>query len=1257
MPHRTTSRLGAAVRGLSALAVLIALIAAVPLALARVGVLPAHIPSWHDITTALTSPDSGGLFLGTLTVIGWAAWLSFTLSVLVEVGALLRHRRAPRLRVLGPAQRMAASLVAGVVLLLPTSGAFADAPTASATTATAPAAVHTGTGTTTAPALAAAGPQAWSGPVHQVVRGDTLWDLAQHYLGSGTRWHEIAQLNTGLRQSDGTVLSADVLDLQPGWTLRLPADTAPAAASLPAPSPATTSAVSAPGTEASWPTHTVASATETPWSLAVRYLGDGQRWADIAALNPNLPGLAADRDLPQGAVIRLPADARPADPASPAAAAAPAGPAAQQAADRAATPTPAASEGDGTRHVTVHQGDSLSSIAAATYGDATGWPVIFDANRGEALPDGGRFTDPDLIYPGQQLDLPGTRTGAPAPAAPAPTAAQPAPAGHGASTDEAGSSGQAAGAPATVPGIPAPTPAPAATPSADAGTPSPSPSTAGSAQIPAPASLAPTDRPQAAPTHALAPAEVWLGAGAMAAALLGAVALRRRLQQRRLFPGRHIPLPTGRAAATEQSLRATQHPAGFDLLDRALRTLAVNLAAAGRELPVLEAVVLHESRVDLHLSEAGAAMAPFMPAPGRKDVWTCSAGSADLADEDDLTDADTPYPALVSIGWDDKKHLVLVDLEHIGVLHLAGDPAFARHVLQAVAVELATTPLPGHLEIAALGNAAPGLESAAPERVARTADLAEAAADLIAHTDDQRRALNAIGAHCPRAARLSDEAGDAWTPRIVLAEQLPAGHSADLIVDALTRQPRTAAAVITTTAPGDAAAGSGWSLTCHGPQETVVLPGSGVTVHLQGLSDEHFADAVDILALASSDSDVPPPDWITQPARDNADAGPAAPLHAAEEGEDWEDGLPAEYADLEQETGEGLPALGAGAVPDPILCQVPHQPLQHLPARAAEGEDEETPGLSLADVLAEEDDREHSPRTGPVDVPEAVAAARPATSTVPAPLAAASTLAHRRDREAEPAAPGSAPAVLLLGPIAIEGAAGRVDSNRRRTATELLAYLALNPGVDHHGVDAALWPGQLVGKQVRNALISRARSWLASDPDGNAYFPRIQDTGDNRYRLASSVACDWTRFQHHARTGLGDFGEDGDLALRRALALVRGRPFAGIDPGRYGWAEPAVQGMVSEIARVAYELSTRRLEAGDVTGALWAARRGLIAAEENELLHRCVFRALHAAGDIDALRASAALLTKINQQLGDVDMEAETAALLQELLPRPVPVR
>ncbi|MER7658231.1 hypothetical protein [Streptomyces albidoflavus] len=683
------------------------------------------------------------------------------------------------------------------------------------------------------------------------------------------------------------------------------------------------------------------------------------------------------------------------------------------------------------------------------------------------------------------------------------------------------------------------------------------------------------------------------------------------LQQRRRRPGRRIPMPTGRPAATEQGLRAAQHPSGFSLLNATLRTLALNAAAAGRPLPALDAVVLHETKVDLHLAEPQAPVKPFTATSADQSVWTCSASSADIAEPEQLSETEMPYPALVSLGWTETGgHLVLIDLEHIGILNLDGNRDTARQVLQAIAVELASTPLAGHLELTALADAAPGLDTAAPERVARIADPSAALTEVAAHTADQRNALAAIGAETLRAARLLDDAAGAWTPYILLAQDLP-GDATTSLVDALTAEPRTAGAVITTHAAA-ALPGLTWTLDCPDAEQPIVLPGSRLPVRLQGLADEHFADAIDLLTLAASDSDVPAPTWPTD--EDDAETSASSPVLAPSPppADEREDDLPGEYAELEEADEPGAPDSERAKAP------AKEQP------QPAPGELDGPTGLTLADVLAE-----------------------PSEPSVTAPLPAPPT------QESLGTAP-TGPTVLLLGPVSVDGAVGRIDSSRRNAGTELVAFLALNPGVDHHAIDDALWPGRLVGKEMRNAVVSRTRSWLGKDTDGHLHFPRVQDAGDSRYRLGPQVSCDWTRFQDLARTGLAHHDEDGTLALRHALSLVRGRPFGGIDPTRYAWAEPAIQEMVSAIVDVAYELSTRCREASDFPGALWAARRGLLAAEESELLHRQLFLAHHAADDLEGLREAATRLARINEQLLDgADMEAETAELLRNLLPRP----
>ncbi|MCX5078856.1 LysM peptidoglycan-binding domain-containing protein (plasmid) [Streptomyces sp. NBC_00513] len=1041
----------------------------------------------------------------------------------------------------------------------------------------------------------------------------------------------------------------------------------------------TAPAAAAAAQQDTWPTHTVTGDSELPWDLAEQYLGSGPRWKDIAALNPSVPQLAAgDQFLPRGSVIRLPADANIAKPATPTSApthatpdTAPPTQQAEQPAPAAAQPAPAQPAPAPAEHV-VRPGENLWGIAAE-HGDPDDWPKIFEANKGNPLPGGGTFDNPDLIVPGQELTLPT----APAPAPTADT--RPAPDTKTPPKPDAAKNTPTPPTPA--PSKPAP-PAPAASaPSTAATTPAPTPTSAQPGQN--------KDTPAQDAEENLAPAAVWMGAGALAAALIGTLATRRVLQQRRRRPGRRIPMPTGTAAATEQGLRSVQQPTGFDLLDATLRTLALNLAAADRDLPVITAVVLHEHKVELHLDQDTPPMKPFSGTAGRTDLWTCPASSPDLAHHDALQGADAPYPALVSLGWDGSGRLVLVDLEHVGVLHLDGDADHARHVLQAIAVELASTPLPGHLEITALADTAPGLDEAAPERVARTETLTEALTELTSHGSDQRRALSALGAPSLRAARLNEDAGGSWTPHILLATDLPETTETEELFDLMTVEPRVAGAVVTSSGGAAVAPTDGWTLHCAGPDEAIVLPGSGLPVRLQGLSDHHFADAIELLTLSSSTTDVPARDeWLDdvldlgEEPDDQQKPGQGDFSHDLEtsdgDGEEPEDdgeapdpdlgpvsgadedGMPAEYADIERdeleatETENAAATDGTGEAPVP-----PVTPTDEEPAEPAEGG---TSGPTLADIF----NPPAAPlpaSTPPASAPEPAADA-PVLTKQPAPTSAISVT----DSPLPVAVPGptpaaddveaahdTPPAVLLLGRVVIEGAAGRIDSNRQSAAVELVSYLALNPGADHHAVDDALWPGRLVNKQMRNAVISRTRSWLGKNADGDAYFPRVQDTGDSRYRLAPAVTCDWRTFQNLARTGLARHDEDGELALRRALALVRGRPFAAIDPQRYAWAEPAVQEMVSAIADVAYELSTRRREAADYAGALWAAHQGLLAAEENELLHRQVFLAHHGAGDVDALREAAARLARINEGLGGgADMEAETAQLLSTLLPKPV---
>lgn len=68
----------------------------------------------------------------------------------------------------------------------------------------------------------AASGQEQGGAVHEVIRGDTLWDLAARYLSGGTRWGEIYDMNRSSIADPDLIL--------PGQRLRLPSRTAVASA-------------------------------------------------------------------------------------------------------------------------------------------------------------------------------------------------------------------------------------------------------------------------------------------------------------------------------------------------------------------------------------------------------------------------------------------------------------------------------------------------------------------------------------------------------------------------------------------------------------------------------------------------------------------------------------------------------------------------------------------------------------------------------------------------------------------------------------------------------------------------------------------------------------------------------------------------------------------------------------------------------------------------------------------------------------------
>ena len=253
------------------------------------------------------------------------------------------------------------------------------------------------------------------------------------------------------------------------------------------------------------------------------------------------------------------------------------------------------------------------------------------------------------------------------------------------------------------------------------------------------------------------------------------------------------------------------------------------------------------------------------------------------------------------------------------------------------------------------------------------------------------------------------------------------------------------------------------------------------------------------------------------------------------------------------------------------------------------------------------------------------------------------------ERDSESSSDPSAPRVLILGRPHVFGHVGGVGTKRERRLTEIVAFLALHPGASAEAIDEILGRGQRVTANTRNAYVSRARAWLGRAPDGTPYLPIL--TAHDDYRLHPAVRTDWDDFGDLLREGV-QAGLDGASALREAIELVRGRPFADAAVGTYDWAEPLVHQMIDQIVDAAH-LYAVLAAADDYRSVREVLAIALTVDPCNELLHRDAIAAAHRAGDAAEVdRLVAVLQHRILEIDPDDGVEEETADLLDRVRPR-----
>ncbi|MFI9825198.1 hypothetical protein ACIHFC_32830 [Streptomyces sp. NPDC052013] len=1137
-PAATAGRAVArAVKAVLSLLVLAVAVAGLPLLLAWA--TPVIWAATHDdVLHLLDRQDTGGVFLLLLACVGWIGWAQFTFCAVRELIAQVRGRTWHAPRGMGASQRAAALLIGSILVLLPTSSALAsEAQAAPATTGT----------------------------------------------------------------------------LIPG---QAPAEQTATSEQDPA---------SVGSTPSSRTTYTVREArpAESLWGIAQRELGDGERWREIADLNEG-------RTMADGTVFRANSFLQPGwqlhMPES----------AATEAGVRAQLGDSPPTAGDNGGHVvTVQAGDYLSKIAEEELGDGDAWPQLFEASRDKPQPHGlPKITDPDTVYAGQQVTVPTTQPHQPphdhdhdqsegsggrentSPAEQHPDSDQkpddgsadappPAPSQTTAPTPETSAPSTPSSRPAEQPGQDPSSPsATASTTPEPTSSSSPSASSPSATESSGPATSSPTasETPAATPASNPLNLRIVLGAGALlAAAITGALALRRTLQRRRRKPGEKIAIASETSPAEAQLAAATE-PAGAARLDVALRTLAQRVAVQDEEvvLPPLRAARIGSRAVEVLPEDLS--QEPVAPFTAGRDGWWVLPTEADLLDEEAARGVPAPYPGLVTIGSTEASELVLVNLAQLPVLLLDGNPVHITEVCTSLALELGMSPWATGVEVVTVGFGEDLPQLLPTARIAHMRQAAHAVRDL------NERLLEAH--QMPETQH---------HPYLLLCASALDEDTAWQLADAIGKA-RTVP--VTLIAPASTAAACFpkaeiLNASVSGPQH---FDYAGTDIAVQRL--EHAAYQQITTALKVS----------------------GQPAHPAEG--PWED-VPAELDNvpLPEHTSaeESVPAARAVSIPAPAASDVSGEV---FPALLAASTDPSGLRLLSPTESPTQPDAETGTNTEPGVSPvrPAAAAADPvAEADDPDAALDEPTVPDREEAEAE-AQDLHAPEIRVLGPVEVTG----VDSTGHGPRmAQLAALLFFRPGRSADVLCADMDPGSPWSTSTLNARMQGLRSSLGSDPAGNLYVPR-RKSGEDPYRLAPSVRCDWTRFLQLVERAL-PLGPAGLPDLDKALTLVRGRPFGGRP---LPWAEAHAQEMITRIIDVAHTVATYRTPAGpdhDLSAARQAVATGLDVDDTAELLYRDWLRIEHAAGNRQGLHTAITRVQQVNRSL-DCSLETETEALIHELL-------
>lgn len=198
--------------------------------------------------------------------------------------------------------------------------------------------------------------------------------------------------------------------------------------------------------------------------------------------------------------------------------------------------------------------------------------------------------------------------------------------------------------------------------------------------------------------------------------------------------------------------------------------------------------------------------------------------------------------------------------------------------------------------------------------------------------------------------------------------------------------------------------------------------------------------------------------------------------------------------------------------------------------------------------------------------------------------------------------------VRVLGNIEVVG--GRQPLGPKHTA--VVSYMALHSPVAAERIEDGVWSAPTSSRRKRLAnTISEARHAL-----GAGHLP---PSSDGKYRVGPGVITDLDLFERRVAYARGQTDAAAIVTLRGALDLVSGPVFTyrNTDRASYVWVdlENWISSCELTVTETAEDLAARCVEAGDLKGAIWAARKGLAASPAHARLTAVLMQAHIEMGD------------------------------------------